>query len=202
MLNTNFHMPGFRHNEYMLVLDLPETLRHKIENARKGMMEKFKIVQPRTGRPHISLARFVVPQMLEEKVLYRMQVAAMGQRPFRIDLKNYAGYPMHSVIIPIENQQGVLQLIKKLKESRELMKAGGTNPYFLSDPSIPLVGKLEKQQYLEIMKEYEYRSFSGHFPADSMLVLKRRVGEKKYQIVRRFEFQDLQVESRQGLLFS
>lgn len=38
MLNTNFHMPGFRHNEYMLVLDLPETLRHKIENARKTML--------------------------------------------------------------------------------------------------------------------------------------------------------------------
>ncbi len=202
MLNTNFHMPGFRHNEYMLVLDLPETLRHKIENARKGMVEKFKIDQPKTGRPHISLARFIVPQMLEEKTLYRMQVIAMGQSPFRIDLKNYAGYPMHSVCIPLENQQPVLQLIEKLKESRQLMKTGGTDPYFLTDPTIPLLAKLDKKIYLEIMKEYEQRSFTGRFVADSILILKRRVGEKKYQIARRFEFQSLQVEARQGLLFS
>ncbi len=202
MLNTNFHMPGFRHNEYMLVLDLPETLRHKIENARKGMVEKFKIDQPKTGRPHISLARFIVPQMLEEKTLYRMQVIAMGQSPFRIDLKNYAGYPMHSICIPLENQQPVLQLIKKLKESRQLMKTGGTDPYFLTDPTIPLLAKLDKKIYLDIMKEYEQRSFTGRFVADSILILKRRVGEKKYQIARRFEFQGLQVEARQGLLFS
>ncbi len=201
-MNTNLQMPGYKQNEYILVLDLPETLRHKIEKVRKSMVEKFDLSQPRTGRPHISLVRFTTPQMLEEKMLYRLQLIAMAQRPFRIELKDYAGYPMHSVMIPIENQQGILQLIKNLKEARRLMKTGGTDPYFLTDPSIPLIGKLDKDVYLKIMKEYEQRHFSGQFVADSMLVLKKSIGEKKYQIIRRFEFQSLQVESRQGLLFS
>ena len=39
------------------------------------------------------------------------------------------------------------------------------------------------------------------FIADSMLLLKRPVGEMKYQIVNRFEFQNMPVTTKQGELF-
>jgi hypothetical protein len=37
--------------------------------------------------------------------------------------------------------------------------------------------------------------------ADSMLLLKRPVGEKGYQVVQRFEFMNLPVATKQGELF-
>jgi hypothetical protein len=202
-METNlFQMPGYRVSEYLLVLDVPELLRHKIEKARTELLEKYLIPQPPTGRPHVALVRFVMPEMMEEKFLYRMQVIAMAEKPFLIELHNYGSYPMHSVYINIANQQRVLQLIKNLKETRSLMKSGGEDPHFLQDPVIPLAGRIDKKIYVEAMKEYVHKHFSGKFVVDAMLLLKRKSGEKKYQVLRRFEFQNLPVNAVQGNLFA
>ena len=194
-------MPGYRVNEYLLVLDIPEVLRHKIERARKDLLEKYLIVQPATGRPHVALARFVLPEMLEEKMLYRLQVIAMAEKPFLVELKDYGSYPMHSIYINIANQQRVLELIKSLKQARRLMKQGEQDPHFLQDPAIPLAGRIDKKIYVEAMKEYSHKHFSGKFVADAMLLLKRKAGEKKYMVLRRMEFQNLPVNAAQGNLF-
>lgn len=201
METSLFHMPGYRMNEYLLVLDIPEVLRYKIEKARKELLEKYLIPQPPTGRPHVALARFVVPEMMEEKMLYRLQVIAMAEKPFLVELNNYGFYPMHSIYINIGNQQRVLELIKNLKHARRLMKHGEQDPHFLLDPTIPLAGRIDKKIYVEAIKEYTYKHFSGKFVADSMLILKRKAGEKKYQVLKRMEFQNLPVNSAQGNLF-
>lgn len=201
METSLFHMPGYRVNEYLLVLDIPEALRHKIERARKDLLEKYLIPQPATGRPHVALARFVLPEMLEEKMLYRLQVIAMAEKPFLVEMKDYGSYPMHSIYINIANQQRVLQLIKSLKQARRLMKHGEQDPHFLQDPAIPLAGRIDKKIYVEAMKEYSHKHFSGKFVADAMLLLKRKAGEKKYMVLRRMEFQNLQVNAAQGNLF-
>lgn len=201
-METNlFHMPGYRVSEYLLVLDIPEALRHKIEKARTELLEKYIIPQPPAGRPHVTLARFVMPEMVEEKFLYYVQVIAMAEKPFLIELKNYGSYPMHSIYINIANQQRVMQLIKNLKELRRFMKSGGEDPYFLQDPTIPLAGRIDKKIYIEAVKEYTHKHFSGKFVADAMLLLKRKSGEKKYQVLRRFDFQNLPVGASQGNLF-
>ena len=49
--------------------------------------------------------------------------------------------------------------------------------------------------------EYSHRQFTGRFIADAMLLLKRSVGEKKYEIAGRFEFENLPVNTSQGELF-
>jgi 2'-5' RNA ligase len=202
-METNlFQMPGYRVSEYLLVLDVPEILRHKIEKVKAELLEKYLIPQPSTGRPHVALVRFVMPEMMEEKLVYRMQVIALAEKPFLIELKDYGSYPMHSIYINIANQQRVLQLIKNLKETRRLMKSGGEDPHFLQDPTIPLAGRMDKKVYVEAMKEYAHKHFTGKFVADAMLLLKRKSGEKKYQVLKRFDFQNLPVNVAQGNLFA
>lgn len=197
-----FQMPGYRVNEYLLVLDIPEVLRYKIEKARRELLEKYIIPQPPAGRPHVALARFLMPEMMEEKLLYQLQVISMAEKSFLLELKDYGSYPMHSIFIKIANQQQVLQLIKDLKQTKRLMRSGGEDPYFLQDPTIPLAGRIDKKIYIEVIKEYAHKHFSGKFVTDAMLLLKRKSGEKKYQVQRRFEFQNLPVNAAQGDLFS
>jgi len=48
--------------------------------------------------------------------------------------------------------------------------------------------------------EYSKRIY-GRFIADSMLLLKRPVGEGKYQIAKRLNFKNLPVVTKQGELF-
>ncbi len=200
-MNIPLSIPGYQVIEYLLVLDPHEGLRHKIEKCRLELIEKYHIQQPQTGRPHVSLVRFSAYKMAEEKLINRLQIIAMADKPFMVALQDYDSYPMHAIFIKIANQPRVLQLIKNLKQDRPLMKAGGEDPHFLEDPQIALVGRIPKDKYLEIMKEYLHKKFTGKFFADAMLLLRRAKGERRYQIVKRFEFKCLPVTAAQGVLF-
>ena len=194
-------LPGYVVNEYLLVLNPHEALRHKIEKSRLELTEKYHIAQPPAGRPHVSLVRFVATPAMEEKIIHRLQVIAMEEKPFMVELQDFGSYPIHAIFIRIANQPKVLQLIKNLKQARRLMKTSGEDPHFLLDPNIALAGRIPKDKYLDAMKEYLHKKFTGRFMADAFLMLKRPKNEKRYQVVRRFEFEYVPAEIKQGLLF-
>jgi hypothetical protein len=60
---------------------------------------------------------------------------------------------------------------------------------------------LKPWQYEKGWLEYSNKNFTGRFIADAMLLLRRPVGEMKYKTVRRFDFQNLPVATKQGELF-
>jgi hypothetical protein len=74
-------------------------------------------------------------------------------------------------------------------------------PHFINDPHLAVARRLLHWQYEKGWLDYSHRHFTGRFIADGMLLLKRRVGSKSYQIVQRFEFMNLPVATRQGELF-
>jgi hypothetical protein len=74
-------------------------------------------------------------------------------------------------------------------------------PHFMDDPYIPIARKLLSWQYEKGWNEYSHKHFTGRFMADGMLLIKRKVGEKAWQIVQRFDFMNLPVTTRQGNLF-
>lgn len=191
-----------RIREYLLVIDPPETLRHRVEKCREALVQAYGIHGAAMGRPHLSLARFRAPEMAEEKIIHRLQWISMAEKPFVVELRDFGSYPMHAIFIRIANQPRILQFISRLKEARKLMKLAGEDPWFIQDPNIALAGRLPRETYLDAMKEYLHKSFSGRFWADSCLLLKRRAGEKRYQIVRRFEFECLPAPAAQGSLFN
>jgi len=82
------------------------------------------------------------------------------------------------------------------------MKLNDDNkPHFILEPHLTIARKLLPWQYEKGWLEYSHRHFTGRFIADAMLLLKRPVGELKYEIARRFEFQNLPVGIKQGDLF-
>lgn len=194
-------MPGYRVYEYLLLLNPHEELRNRIEKSRKELLEHYHVLQPPTGRPNVSLVRFSATAMMEEKIIHRLQLIAMEEKPFVVELKDYGSYPMHAIFIRIANQSRVLELIKNLKQARQLLKAAGGEPYFLLDPQIALAGRIPREKYLEIMKEYLHKKFTGRFLADSFLLLKRRKNDKKFEVLRRFNFECIPVSIAQGVLF-
>jgi 2'-5' RNA ligase len=201
-MEAPFQLPGLHLYEYLLVIDIPAELRDRIESHRSELTQQYNIVQPQTGRPNVSLVRFVARKMMEERIIQRIQKIVEHEKPFFIDLQDFGSYPMHAIFIRIANQQRVLQLIKNLKQARRLMKASGEEPHFLLDPNIVLAGRMQKETYLEAMKEYEHKNFSARFIANSFIMLKRIKNEKKYQVVKKFDFQCLPASAGQGVLFS
>lgn len=195
-------MPGYRLNDYLLVISPNEDLRKRIINVRKEFNDKFHPTMPLTGKPHLALVHFVSWAMNEEKLLNRFHHIAMGITPFKIEIKDFSGFPSHTIYLNVATKTPVQNLVKELKTAQKLMKADPEHdPHFIAEPFIPVARKLLPWQYEQGWLEYSHSHFSAKIVADGMLLLKRPLGDKAYQIVQRFDFMNMPVTTKQGELF-
>ena len=196
-------IPGYRYNEYLLILNPHEDLRNKIMQIKKEFTDKYKAPTATYGKPRITMANFVQLEIMEEKIINSLKMIAMSYHPFKLELKDFGSYPSHSIFINVATKLQVQKLVKELKAAQRLMKVNIDNkPHFINDPNISIALKLKPWQYEQGWLEFSHRHFTGSFIADSMLLIKRPVGENNYQIVQKFEFLNLPVATKQGDLFA
>ena len=196
-------MPGYKLNEYLLVLNPHEELRNKIMGLKKEFYESYKATSAVYGKPHITLANFIQYEIVEERIKNKLHLVAMGHKPAKIELKDYGSFPAHTIYINITSKVPIQTLVKKIRsETQRLMKLDEDNkPHFIMEPHLTIARKLLPWQYEKGWLEYSHRQFTGRFIADAMLLLKRPVGQMKYEIAGRFEFENLPINTTQGALF-
>lgn len=195
-------IPGCRINEYMLVLNPHEELRNKIAKVRNEFSETYKNSAALIGKPHIALVRFTQLEMMEERIVNRLKVVGMGFQPFKVSLKDYGSFPSHTIFINVTSKLPINNLVREIREAQLLMKLDNQHkPHFIDEPFIAIGRKLLPWQYEKGWLEFSHRQFTGSFIADNMLLVKRRLGDKSWQIAQRFEFMNLPVTTKQGELF-
>jgi 2'-5' RNA ligase len=188
--------------EYMLVLSPHEELRNRIIQVRKEFSDTYQAPMALGAKPHLALARFTQLEMLEERIVNRLKTVGMGYPTFKVELKDFGSYPSHTLFINVITKGPIQNLVREVKESQRLMKLDNEHkPHFIDEPQMTIARKLLPWQYEKGWLEYSHRHFTGRFIADSMLLLKRRAGDKAYQIAQRFEFMNLPVSTKQGELF-
>ena len=193
---------AYTYSEYLLLISPHEELWNKIVKVKKEFHDVYKSPAALWGKPHITVVRFVQFEMIEERIVNRLKTIAMGYPPFKVELKDFGSFPSHTIFINVDSKQQVKNLVKELKPSQRLLTLNKENkPHFIDDPYIPVARKLLPWQYEKGWLEYSHRHFTGRFIADGMLLIKRKVGDKAYQIVQRFEFMNLPVTTKQGDLF-
>ena len=196
-------IPGYRVYEYLLVLSPHEELWNKIVKVKEEFAEKYQSDHARWAKPHLTLVNFVQYNMMEERIISRLKTIAMGYPPFKIELKDFGSFPSHTIYINVMSKIPVQNLIKEIRsEGQRLMKLNDDNkPHFIMEPHLTIARKLQPWQYEKGWLEYSNKHFTGRFIAESMLLLKRPVGEMKYQVAEWFQFQNLPVTTKQGELF-
>jgi len=202
--DLNNTTPGYKIYEYSLVLNPNEALRDKIMQVKKYFFDTYKNSSAVYSKPNITLVNFVQYQMMEERLINRLQVVAMGAPPVKIELKDYGSFPSHTIYINITSKMPIQNLVKNIRtEAQRLMKLNEDNkPHFILEPYVTIARKLQPWQYEKGWLEFSNLHFTGRFVADAMLLLRRPVGEMNYQIVQRFEFQNLPIATVQGDLFA
>lgn len=202
-MKTIIHtIPGYRSSEYLLVLSPHDELWQKILKVKKEFAENYKAPTAIWGKPHLTLVKFQQIEMMEERIVNRLKNVSMGYHPFKVELKDFGSFPSHTIYINVTSKLPIQNLVKEIKVAQQLMKMDKDHkPHFLDEPHFAIARKLVPWQYEKAWLEYSQRQFTGRFIADGMLLLKRREGEKAYQIVRRFEFMNLPVTTKQGELF-
>jgi len=196
-------MPGYKLCEYVLVLNPHEELRNKIMNIKNEFYESYKASAALFSKPQIMLTSFSQYEIAEKRIKEKLHVVAMGCKPVKIELKDYGSFPAHTIYINVTSKVPIQTLVKKIRtETQRLMKIDNDNkPHFILEPYVTIARKLQPWQYEKGWLEYSHRHFTGRFIADAMLLLKRPVGEMKYEIAARFEFENLPVGVAQGALF-
>ena len=200
IINT---IPGYRVNEYLLVLNPHEELRQRIMQVKKEFYEVYKASNAIWGKPHVTLVNFMQYEMIEERLINRLKVIAMGHHPIKVELKDFGSFPSHTIYINVTSKVPIQNLVKGIRsEAQRLMKLNEDHkPHFILEPHVTIARKLQPWQYEKGWLEYSTKHFTGRFIADGMLLLKRSPEENKYQIVQRFEFMNLPVATKQGELF-
>ena len=203
MKNLSNTIPGYRVYEYLLVLNPHEELRNKITAVKTDFYNTYKAETAKWGKPHLTLVNFLQYEMFEERIINRLKLIAMGYHPIKIELKDYGSFPAHTIYINVTSKVPIQNLVKQIRtEAQRLMKLNDDNkPHFIMEPHMTIARRLLPWQYEKGWLEYSHKHFTGRFIAGGMLLLKRPVGEMKYEIAQRFEFQNLPVNTTQGELF-
>ena len=196
-------IPGYRINEYKLVLDPHAELQHKIANLKREFNKEYNISTPVSAKINLALVTFSQYELMEERIVNHLKTIAMGYPPFKVELKEFGSFPSHSIFINVVSKIPIQNLIKLVRhETGRLMKLNDEHkPHFISEPFIHIASKLKPWQYEKGWLAYSHKHFTGRFISDAMLLLKRRPDEKHWQIVRRFEFQNMPLTVKQGDLF-
>jgi 2'-5' RNA ligase len=195
-------IPGYRVYEYLLVISPHEELRNQIQTIKKEFADKYKAPLTHYTKPHITLVNFLSYEMTQERILNRIGTIAMGITPFKIELNGFGSLPSHTIYVNVTTKLPIKEVVRELKAAQQLMTLNKEHkPHFIEESHLTICRKLKPWQYEKGWLEYSHRHFSGRFIADSMTLLKRPAGEKGYQSIMRFEFQNLPVSTKQASLF-
>ena len=192
--------PGYRLVDYQVVITPHEDLRNRILAVKKEISDKYNLQYFRS-KPHITLVRFKVWEMMEEKIMNQLKVVAMGTPPFKMHLKDFGSFPTHTIFIKAESQVPIQQMQMALRCIKKLARTQDHEPHFLNEPFISIAQKIPSEVFDKAWPEYSHRHFTAHFIADHMTVLKRKEGDMGFRIVDNLQFENLPVYVKQGDLF-
>lgn len=188
--------------DYLLVVEPHEALCTEIAGLKKIFAENYDCPAAAFGKANITLARFQQYEMLEQRVIHRLQLIATANASFIVELHDFGSFPTHSIYINVTTKTQLGDLVKALRPIQQLLKIDkDRKPHFITEPYITVARKLLPWQYEKGWLELSNTHFSGRFVADHLLLLRKRESEKGYKMVRKFKLMNVKKHVSQGELF-
>jgi len=173
--------------EYLVILQPHADLYNKIMEIKQSFAKAYECDMAMYLKPHLTLVKFTQYEIMEQRIMQRIQNIVAANAAFKVDLKGFGSFPSHTIYINIETKNQVNELSKSLKQAQHLMKMDKENkPHFITEPHISIARKLLPWQYEKGWLEYSNTPFTASFMATEVIVLKKREGYKGYTVARKF----------------
>lgn len=156
---------------YLIAILPPSDLSNEIDEIRKACAIEHHVYSALKPPVHITLiAPFKLNAMNERKLIKSLKSACSFQ-PFVQKLKNFDGFPEHTVYINAIKNDGISAVHKKIKTAlkpfSELTKGGS-----LTTPHITIAYRDAKEAYPRIIEQYQSRHFNAEFMVNHFTLLK------------------------------
>lgn len=188
--------------EYLLVIEPHEALRNEISQVKKYFAETYDCPAAAIGKPCITLARFQQFEMIEQRIVHRLQIVATAHNSFMVELHDFGSFPTHSIFINVTTKTQIVELVKALRPMQHLLKIDkDRKPHFITEPYVTIARKLLPWQYEKGWLELSNTHFTGKFIAKHLVLLRKRDGEKRFETIKRFDLLNMKESITQGQLF-
>ena len=189
--------------DYLLVLEPHEALREEVMRVKNYFGKTYDCAASVTGKPNVTLIRFEQYEMIEQRIVHRLQLIATEHASFMVELNDFGSFPTHSIFLNVTTKNQIVDLVKSFRPIQHLLKINkDRKPHFITDPYINIARKLLPWQYEKGWLEMSNTHFSGNFLVDHLLLLRKRDGEKRYEVVKKFTLMNEKIITKQGELFA
>jgi hypothetical protein len=189
-------------HHYMVIIRPSDAIVKRMRGLRQQWREKYQLENRQLQGGFVLLARFSQFASLQQKVLDRLSLVAMEAAPVKLQLRNFVCVPGQAVGIHITNPEGMQRIVRQMQQDQRIFKGPSVPPFFNHDPALWLATRLQPEQHARLWAQVSYRSFTGSFVADTMMVLVRAENDSRWQIAAQMPLQNLPVSSKQGVLFA
>lgn len=156
---------------YFIAVLPPPNLGNEIDEIRKACAVEHQVSSALKPPVHITLIPPFKLNSIQEQKLVKSLRSACSFQPFVQKLKDFDGFPEHTVYIKAIRNDGILAVHKKIKTVLKpfggLIKGGS-----LTSPHITIAYRDAKEAYPQIIEQYRRRHFNAEFIVDHFTLLK------------------------------
>ncbi len=179
---------GHHFSEYLLVLAPHEALQQQVLQLKKHFADKYDCPTAVYSKPHITLLNCLQYTMAETRWIPRLERIIASADPFMVELSDFGSFPTHTIFIQVKTKNPIIELVKSLRPLQPMIKIDKEHkPHFIMDPHMTIARKLLPWQYEKGWLEYSNSQFTGRFMADHVLLMRKQMDAKKYEVIKRFK---------------
>jgi len=176
---------------YFVAILPPDEISAEIDEIRKQCSVDHKVYSALKPPVHITLAApFKLNSQFEPKLLSSLEMVR-NFSAFDQELKNFDGFPSHTVYINALKNPGIITLFKIIKNALKPYSNDTKGPI---RPHITIAYRDVGSAYPDIMEEYKKRKYKAQFTVDKFSLLKH--DGKKWNIFKEYSSRPKQEQFR------
>lgn len=170
--------------EYLLAINPPRHIQREVMELKNQFQIRFK--HPHSGKslPHITLADFILSDLEEETLLYKIDQVAGFQSSFNLKLEGFSHEKKHSIFIGIQEPAPLIRLMRSLQANLGLPPS---RSFFSWKPHLIIAKGLAEEKFYKAMAGFSQRKYSESFLADHLVLMKRDGRFGRFEHVRTFQ---------------
>lgn len=175
--------------EYMLVINLDEVVKNKIEEEKNVFIRKYQHEMVAKTQAHIAIAKLLAKEEMEHTLARWIQRICGQRESFTVTLNNYSGLPAHTIYLRIQNPDPFRKLSQLLKVFDQFLQSSSCPPVeLIYHPYLSFAAGLPQELYFRAMMDYSQETFHESFLAGELLFLKRAHQFERFETINIFRF--------------